>query len=166
MSDHGFVDDDYDEDFEEEVPAATGSALSRLRESREQALESLYIDYEVPRISPAVFVRYKPVEMAVVKRLDRVFAKSKDPEKDVQHSAALLADRCIGIFDADSEDSPESWMRFDADLGQLLGVQVKSAADVVRALYLTDGDVIATAGKLGDWSGFNLDEVQERIQGN
>jgi hypothetical protein len=156
-----------------ERPAAPGSALSSLRARRQKAAEELHLDLAVPRLDPPVWVRFAPVEQGLIDRANKRHEKSKAQDKNVVINAVILADACRGVFEVidgeevsiDDNDRDGEWPRFDDQLADLLGVEAGKASDVVRALYLTDGDVIATATKLADWSGYSLADLEER-EGN
>lgn len=145
-----------------EKPAAAGSALARLRDRRKAASERLHLDLAVPRYDPPIYVRFRPVTQPELESIERRFKGSKDPDKNVHRHAALLAETCVGIFERNDQgaeqgldpDSPGVWPRFDDALAGLLEADVDTAVDTVRALYLTDGDVIATAGRVTEWSGY------------
>lgn len=173
--------EEYDQDPEVDAaepqgrPAAPGSALASLRDRRAQGLKKLFVDLPVPRYDPPIYVRFKPMAAARITAISKRFEKSKDPDKDVLANAVTLAEACIGIFQLDAggaevsvdvEHPNDDWPRFDTTLGGMLGIEVAQAVEAVRGLYLTDGDVIATAGKLTEWSGYTVDELEERVQGN
>jgi hypothetical protein len=154
-------------------PAAAGSVLSSLRARRDAAKKGLHLDLAVPRLDPPVYVRFAPVAQAQIDRAQKRHEKSKDVDKSVIVNAVLLADACRGVFEiidgeevsVDDRDRDGDWPLFDERLAELLGADVTKAADVVRALYLTDGDVIATAEKLAEWSGYSAEDLEER-EGN
>ncbi len=166
-----------------ERPAAPTSALTGLRARRQQVVAALYVDYAVPRYDPPIFVRFRPISDARMTAINKQADKSKDPEKQVVANAVALAECCVGVFEQVTEDGetrqvsvdhdnpstdPEDWPRFDQRLAELLGLDTSGplkAADVVRGLYATDGDVLATAGKVAEWSGYSLQGVEER-EGN
>lgn len=166
-------DADTDGAQREERPAAAGSQLASLRDRRAAAAKQLYLDLPVPRLEPEVFVRFAPVEQAQIDRINKRHEKSKDREKTVKINAVVLAEACRGIFEVideqevsiDPADREGDWPRFDEKLADLLGLDSTGAVDVVRGLYLTDGDVIATATKLADWSGYSITDLEER-EGN
>jgi hypothetical protein len=163
-----------DETTPEQRPAAVGSPLASLRARREKAVTGLHLDLAVQRLDPPVYVRYRPVTQAEIDQSSKLFDKSKDADKNVKANAATLAKACLGVFEVidgvevsvDPADRHGSWPRFDQQLGDLLGLETNRAADIVRGLYLTDGDVIATATKLADWSGYSLSGLEEREAGN
>lgn len=157
-----------------EAPAAVGSVLAGLRQRREQALAALYTDLVVPRLDPPVFVRFRPIDQAKIEQANKRANASKDPDAATAANAAVLAAACVGVFELDEDgaevgvdpDDRDSWPQFDKRLARLLGVKAGKAADVVRALYLTDGDVIKTVTKLAEWSGFNEDALDRDTAGN
>lgn len=159
---------------EGQLDAAPTSRLTSLRQRRQNAVKELHTDLEVPRLDPPVYVRFRPVTQAETENVNKRFAKSKDKDKTVLINAVLLAQACKGVYEiidgeevsVDQDDRHGDWPKFDDHLAGLLGLKdAASAADVVRGLYLTDPDVISTAVKLAEWSGFNLEAIEER-QGN
>lgn len=178
-----FNDDDFVNDADDfgspqeddgRTPAAPGSVRASLRDRREAAVSSLHIDLEVPRLDPPVFVRYAPIPKAKINAANEKVAKSKDPETDIIANASLLIGACLGVFEvidgeevsivADDRDGP--WPKFDADLARELGVKAGKATAVVRSLYLTDGDVVSTVGKIGEWSGYAAEQSERDTEGN
>lgn len=153
-----------------ERPAASGSALSGLRARRQKAVEELHLDLPVQRLDPPVYVRFAPATQSQIEAITKRYSKSKDKDKTVTVNALILAHYCRGVFEVidgeevsvDESDRSGEWPRFDERLAELLGLESDRAVDVVRGLYLTDGDVIATAGKLADWSGYSIEELEER----
>lgn len=158
---------------DERRPAASGSPLSSLRARRDTARQRLHLDLEVPRMDPPVYVRYSPLPHGRITAITKRFEKSKDADRDVLANAAILAEACQGIYEVidgrevsvDDRDRDGDWPRFDDRLAELLGITAGKASDVVRGLYLTDGDVIATASRLAEWSGYSAAELEER-EGN
>lgn len=156
-------------------PAAAPTLRSSLRDRRQQVVEKLYTDRRVPRLDPPVMVRFRPLPGATIDRLTKAVEKGKDPDRSTVQNALALAEACQGIFEIidgeevsiDDQDRDGEWPRFDAHLCRLLGIpETGRASDVVRALYLTDGDVISEAGELTVWSGFARREGDEDYSGN
>lgn len=158
------------------VPAAAGSPLSGLRARRDAARQTLHKDLAVPRYDPPVFVRFRPLTQAEVDAAQKTHEKSKDPERTVVVNAGLLAKACLGVFELDGQgrevsvlpdDRDGDWPRFDERLAELVcdGPETRASA-IVRALYLTDGDLIATAGVLTEWSGYGTEGLEREQQGN
>lgn len=154
------------------TPAATvgGSLSSR----RQQAVDELWTDLKIPRYDPPIYVRFKPIEQKRIDAMTASIERSKAKDKRVAANAALLAEATIGVFEVvdgeqvsiDPEDRDGDWPKFDMRLAELFEVQAVKAAEVVRAVYLTDGDIIATVMQVGEWSGYNLDEIQADFEGN
>lgn len=152
-------------------PAAPGSPLASLRDRREKAREELHLDLAVPRLEPPVYVRFAPVEQSQINRINERHRKSKDKDKDVIINALVLTEACRGVFEVIDGESVSvnpggrdgDWPRFDPELADLLGLNPDEtkAVDVVRGLYLTDGDIIATASRLAEWSGYSMADLEE-----
>lgn len=160
---------------EQHRPAADSSVLTSLRDRRQAALAEAHLDLAVPRLDPPVYVRFKPIDDSRFNALMKRFEKYKGNDRNVVHNASILAECCLGVFEVidgekvsiDPADRDGDWPRFDPQLAQLLGQDLEPrAADVVRGLYVTDGDVIATAGKLAEWSGYSLADLEELTAGN
>lgn len=163
-----------------QLKAARGSGLAGLRGKRSKAVAELHIDLPVPRseelFGQRVIVRYRPVTAKESEGTRKRFAKDKRDDVDVIANSVVLAKCCLGIFTALERDDPDQWMKFDKELAELLLTDedgnvdeqaldnVAGADEVVRLLYVTDGDVIATALKLGEFSGF--DTVEADTSGN
>jgi hypothetical protein len=172
----GFVDDFDTEETETPglAPAADGSTLASLRARREKAIEKLHLDLEVPRLDPQVFVRFKPVSQERLNAANKQAGKSSDKDAEVIANAGILAWACLGVFEVidgeevsiDVDDREGEWPKFDKRLAGLLGVRAGKASEVVRGLYLTDGDIISTVGKLGVWSGYATDQLESDPAGN
>lgn len=151
--------------------AAPSSALASLRARRDKAREQLHLDLAVPRLDPPVYVRFAPVEQSQITRINDRHKKSKDKDRDVIINAVILAEACRGVFEViddetvsvNPDDRDGEWPRFDPDLAELLGLNPdeSKATDVVRGLYLTDGDIIATASRLAEWSGYSVADLEE-----
>ncbi|SDC46256.1 hypothetical protein [Nocardioides lianchengensis] len=160
-----------------EVEAAPGSVLESIRARRDRAKSVLFIDIKVPRYDPPVWVRFKPTEQKRIDGAGERARKSKDDDRTVIANAAILAEACIGVFEVVDDDKvsidptdrstdPADWPKFDKRLARLLEIPAGKATDVVRGLYLTDGDIISTAADLGEWSGYARDMLEQDTEGN
>jgi hypothetical protein len=136
------------------------SPLARLRAAQEQARKTLYLDLPVPRLPYPVFVRYAPLPQEQTEAIEKKFRNIKK-DRSVLNNAAFLVEACQGVFVHDENGEPvsidpddEAWPKFDDHLAELLGITADKATDVVRALYLTDGDIISTAIRVLAWSGY------------
>ena len=151
-------------------PAAPDSALAGLRARREAAVQQLHKDLPVPRLDPPVFVRFRVVDQADIDEANKLMAKSKDRDRRVITNAIVLAKACLGIFEKDAHGEPvgdpDEWLRFDKSLAAVLEVDLIKGSDIVRALYLADGDIIATCEKLWEFSGFTGDQLESEFAGN
>ncbi len=166
--------DDFDSDTPDEAPVAEGSVLAGLRERREQAKTKLVKDLAVPRMDPPVYVRFKPIPSRRLTAANKQAAASGDKDAEVIANAGVLAEACLGVFEVidgrevsiDPNDRDGEHPKFDRRLAGLLGVPAGKASQVVRALYLTDGDIISTVNDLGIWSGFAREQMERDPEGN
>lgn len=162
-----------------ETPAAPGSMLASLRERRAKAKEELFLDLPVPRYDPPLYVRFKPLDQsALVAGQKLIDAGKKDREVVTKVNAGYLAGACLGLFEVadgekvsidpdDRSTDPGEWPTFGPRVAELLGEPgLARAVDVVRSLYLTDGDIIATAGELAVWSGYTGEKLEAEFEGN
>lgn len=157
-----------------EVPAAAGSALSSLRDRREKARQELFKDLPIPRLDPPVYVRFRPLKGTEIATAQKRGQNSADKEAVVNVNAGLIAAACRGVFEVidgapvsiDPDDRHGDWPLFGERLAELLGLRTNRAAEVVRGLYLTDGDIIATVGELVDWSGYTTEVLDRETAGN
>ncbi|MFW6776070.1 hypothetical protein ACOACO_17435 [Nocardioides sp. CPCC 205120] len=157
-----------------DVPAASDTPLEavrgRLRDRRAKAADGLQLDLPVPRLEPPIYVRYRPVSNREIKEVNARYAKSKDKDREVLVNASLLARACLGIFEeVEGElvsplDGGPDFPKFDEAMAAELGSNSTVATEVVRALFLTDGDIISQATQVAQWSGY-ADEQIER-EGN
>lgn len=159
-----------------ERPAAPGSPMRSLRARRDAARNKLHTDLAVPRYDPPVYVRFRPLSQGEIDAAQKTHEKSRDRDRTVIANAGLLANACLGIFEIDEDgqevgvgctDPGADWPRFDKDFSeQVSDVPLTRASDIVRALYFTDGDVIATAARLTEWSGYNTEQLERADRGN
>lgn len=165
MSDYN----DEHNDHAGQIPAAPTSGLAALRQQRQKIQQALHLDLRVPRYEEPVFVRYSaPTRAQLTKVQDRV-SKSRDGE--LLGEALLLAECCVGVFQKDANGepigTPEEWPKFDKDLAAYLGEpDLSRAADIVRALFFTDGDIISTAATINRWAGYAAEQAVEEFEGN
>lgn len=162
--------------------APRGSALASLRDRRKEAASKLFIDLEVPRLEPAVFVRFGPIPLGKVEELQEKVRKSSDKKhRAINANAALLVEAVqgeaadaatLGVFEVVDgkkvgiDGSPTDWPKFDERLAELLECSAARASDVVRGLYLTEGDIVSTVGRLLEWNGFAAETLEADVEGN
>lgn len=161
-----------------------------LRDRRAKVAEKLYTDRAVPRLD-GFFVRFRAIDGARLEAIQKQATekKNKNPERSVIGNANVLAECCLGVYQVAAEDEdpivetdvdgktvglvsvvddddPEA-PKFDKRLARELGIsEASNAASVVRALYLTDGDVTAEANAIIAWSGFAGEQMIEEYAGN
>lgn len=148
--------------------------LFSLKSRREELLKKLYLDLKLPRwTSPEIFVRYRPVEAGELseKVARRENMKQRPADWGVLANADILIACCEGVYaclDGDYDkkfslragDWEGRWTKFDGDLALAVGLPENArATDIVRAVYLTDGDLIDAANKLMEWSGQSNEQV-------
>jgi hypothetical protein len=151
-------------EFPAEAPERPSTAVLSLKGRRESIKKTLYTDLQIPRWEdPEVFVRYGPIDNTRTEKAIENRSKQKIDEVNILANADILINSCVGVFaclDGDYEhklslnpDDPEGpWTRFDPNLAKNLGLLTDKATDVVRALYITDGDLIMAANQLVEWS--------------
>jgi hypothetical protein len=164
--------EDFEDAFDDSVNAGASSLYAELKARREKATEELFFDYPVPKLEP-LHVRYRPMTGGEVKATAKAAERNKKRDDgEVLAQAGLLARCCLGVFDVDENGNaigdPDEWLRFGPELAEVLGVTVDRprAADVVRALYVRDGDITSTFNQLVVDSGYVLSELEESEAGN
>lgn len=165
-------DDEYDDEATEDTPAASSSLLAGLRGRREQALQHLHFDYPVPKMEP-LHVRYRPCTADEVEAAHKLAKKNKHRgDGDLIGQASVLVKCCLGIFDTspagDPVQDPDDWLTFGPELADALGMDVHNprAIDVVRKLYVREGDITSAFSQLVVDSGWKLEELEETLTGN
>lgn len=157
------------------LDAPQAPAIKSLKARREALVAKLYLDLQVPRWDadggPKIFVRYGPVAMAKLDQAVERRKKSDPKEWSLLASADALVDACIGVYVMEDGkqlslkdgDPGGRWTRFDQDLANSLGLNTATskAVDVVKYLYLTDGDLIAASNEVFEWSAVSIDKVDE-----
>lgn len=146
----------------DETPTSGGSTLRARLRDRRKAAAGKTIDLELPD-DPTTVVRYKPVTQALIDSTNKRWEKSKAPDKAVVINAVILASVCVGVFSA---TAPEDVLTLE-DLRAVYELpEGTSTVEVIRALYELDGAVMSTAVKLGELSGYSLEEIEEHLAGN
>jgi len=149
------------------------SPLASLKNRRQQIIDELFLDIKVPRWNdPEIFVRFRPVSATRLNKVIEKRRKAGGEDWSILANADMMIDSCIGIYavvdgDRDNKlslrpgDPKGEWTKFDADLGEAIGVDVKLATAVVRGLFLTEGDLIEASNQLFNWSGISSQEADE-----
>lgn len=159
-----------------EVPAATGSPLSGLRQRRAEARKRAHLDVVVPGYEPAVFVRFRALTPEELERIRARHAKAKATEQALRVNSAVLATSCVGVFELDPETGEEvsvdpedrygSWPRFDTRLASILGVEADNADATVRALYLEPMHILSVGDEVATWSTGRDQELRRTESGD
>ena len=161
-------------------PSRPRTILGSLKERREAALNKLYLDIPVPRWGDdiEICVRLRPVEQSELD--DSLKKRQNRPNALLLTHADMLVRCCVGIYailDDDQENKytldpaygdnpptdPKTWTRFDPALAAslALGPHEQDAVAVCRKLFLTDGDLMAAAQRLFEWSAIALEKADE-----
>lgn len=161
---------------------ASPSILSSLKERRQQVLEEQVLRLPVPRWdNPTIVVKYRPVEHSFIRRGQSAVEKAgkdKQAEVELNSNADILIRGCAGVV-AILEGREYSLRRgdehgdptlFDQDLAENLGVEGSggkppTARQVVRTLFLTDGDILSAASELIRFSGYRETEADAAVVG-
>lgn len=158
------------------------SILSSLKERRQQVLEEQVLRLSVPRWDdPIIVVMYKPVEHSFIRlaqsRVEKA-GKDKQAETEVEGNADILIRGCAGVVAV--VDGKEYSLRlgdengeptlFDRDLAENLGVEgiggkTPTARQVVRNLFITEGDILSAASEVIKFSGYRETEADSTILG-
>jgi hypothetical protein len=154
------------------------SILGSLRERRAQILEEQILPLAVPRWDdPKIVVKYKPVDHAIIRGIERQVdaAPKKDRAKvELNGNCDVLIRACTAVVAV--LDDEEYSLRlndphgeptiFDRDLGANLGLEPHATArEIVKALYITDGDILAAASAIGEFSGYRNQEADDGVSG-
>ena len=171
--------------------AAPGSPLINLRAQRQAKIDALHLDLEVPRWSetgPAhVWIRYRPADMTVALTAPDKRRAQGRPNWLELATADILVDACVGVYTkvdgtAYTLNGDGQWVRFDPDrahsdewvsvsgtrapeLAAALGLEAKSAVEVLRALFFSSGDLMAHSGELNDFSSRAAPKADEEFLG-
>lgn len=177
-----------------ETPAM--SPLGSLKKRRAQIADKLFLELKVPRWDtpdadgergPEIWVRYRPAAPSGAAKKAEQFNRMGGKKPDdwaVQLNAQVLVQCCEAVY-AVQGDAPEegeedarpkislregdpygTLTKFDPDLADALGIENANAQAVVRKLYFTEGDLIAAANKLMEWSGVANDEAEDGFLGS
>lgn len=152
------------------------SVLGNLDKRREEIIAAQELTLAVPRwTNPIIKVVYKPVDHSIIRRGQ----DGADGKKGGKRSAAemdankdVLIAGCVGVYaliegekyslnDADFEGD---WTLFDADLARNLKCD-PTARGAVKGLYIYDGDIIAAANAIAEFSGYKEQEADEELAG-
>lgn len=154
---------------EGKVPGTT--PLDALKAKVEGARKTRWFDKPVPGIDQLV-VRYGAISAAEVARIYKNRKNAPLEEQSIMVCSDICATACLGIYEVvEGELQTSGELIQSKDEGTpltfaTLGLaNTGKAADEVRALYTTDGDVIGTSGRILDFNGFAGKDIQAAIQG-
>lgn len=152
--------------------------LGSLKARRQEILNKEYLDLAVPRwTDPEIIVRYKPVDHAVIRRAQmnaENAPKKKRIETELNGNCDILIYGCVHIsarigdktYSLNPDDPEGELTQFDSALAANLGLEQNATArSTVKALFLTDGDLLQHASRVVEWSGFREDESDEELEG-
>lgn len=171
-------DDTADQPVPMPGPVTGISALTHLRDRREAIVQEQILERRVPRWSdPEIWVRYEPVDFDIADKVRKMSERSKGRLTSQQildaNIDALIAG-CIGVYATLEGDERQFSLKpgepegplttFDADLAQNFGLpEGTTARQVVRTLFLTDGDILYHGQELSKFSGFAGEEANEQL---
>lgn len=166
-----------------DMAVASISILKNLRDRREEIAVAQVLSERVPRWSdPEIWVDYKPVDFNAVDKVRREGSTKVTGEAESEmiflaNVDALIAG-CIAVYAVlpDDDATPKTkyslkagdptgaLTKFDRDLGVNLGLNEScTARQVVRALFIADGDVLTHANKLNAFSGYAGQEANRLV---
>lgn len=156
------------------------SVLGQLSKRHDDIKNAQQLTMAIPRWSdPEIWVRLKPIAHEDIRRaMERIdkAQKAMRGQVELEQNIDLLIKACIGVFATLGDDPTEYSLRpddpegdhtrFDHDLAANLGLsEGVSARHVVKALYITEGDILSHAKALIEWSGYRDTEAEETIAG-
>lgn len=152
------------------------SMLGQLKDRREEVLAEQVHHLPVPRwTNPQIVVKYRPVEHGYIRKAqERVqnATPAKRSEVEVEANADILIRGCLAVvavvdgaeYSLRLDDPTGEPTRFDAELAANLGCK-PSAREVVKALFIAEGDIISAAGSVALFSGYKEAEATEAVLG-
>ncbi len=163
------------------------SDYTDLRANAQRARAKRYLDLRIPDLEPTVAVRFRPLGQGESEKLTKAALRDKSEDSTVTVHARVLANASIGVWIVNPEGVPISLLdgepltdlepdvtplvpRAGADLPTLSSgeiaemFQAKNAAACVRALYVTDGDLISASVALQAFSGKESEEIEKQQQ--
>lgn len=155
------------------------SILGSLKERRQQVFEEQVLRLPVPRWeNPEIVVKYRPVEHTLIRqtqtKVENIKDKAKKFEAEVDGNADLLIRGCVAVVAI--VDGREYSFRlgdphgeptvFDMELAANLGLSDRATArEVVRALFIAEGDIMSASQALVQFSGYRETEADSTVSG-
>lgn len=161
-----------DGDETQPIAAPVDSPLAALRQRIQQARQQRVLDLPVPGLERVV-VRYGEVPAPELARIYRKRKKDTWEEQSLLAACDVLAVACMGIY----ERADDGELVADGDLlasqpdgspvtfATLRLAETGRAVDEVRALYVTDGDVLTAADRVTEFSGYTNPNDQKALLG-
>jgi len=152
------------------------SAIGMLVERRKAIAAKQGIVYGVPEWDePRVFVRFRPLAHHELKAAQGRIERAKDKAAaEVDANAGLLVKACVEVWGdyGDGEKTPlspkpeDGLTKFDGNLAQALGLPAESlASNVLKTLFMREGDILSCAQYLATQSGYREAEGDEELAG-
>lgn len=155
------------------------SLLGSLKERRQQVLEEQELRLPVPRwTNPEIVVKYKPVDHSLIRktqdRVEGIKDKTKKFAAEVDGNADLLIKGCVAVVAI--VDGREYSLKpgephgdptvFDPDLAENLGLGDRvTAREIVKALFIVEGDIMSASQALVQFSGYRETEADSTVSG-
>lgn len=154
------------------------SILGQLKTRRTEILQGQHLDLPVPRwADPEIIVRYKPVTHDEIRRAQTTVEKAPKDRRaqvEVNGNCDILIRGCVAIiaridgqdYSLKPDEPKGDFTTFDSDLAANLGLEEGSTArQVVKALFITDGDILSHAQALVHWSGYKETDADDTLEG-
>lgn len=154
------------------------SVLGSLKSRKQELKSKLTLDLRVPRWEdPEIWITYRPVDHSEVRKVQQRVEKTPNKQKgeaEVDGNADLLVRYTEGVYalldgkrySLKPGDPEGELTTFDSDLAENLGLgEGASGRMICRALFLTDGDLIAHARDLARWSGYREETADSELEG-
>lgn len=161
-----------------ETGTGRSTFLTNLKDRRKQIAEGEELVLSVPRWQdPEILVKYRPIEHSVIRSAQTRVEKAPKARKwdaEVDGNADLLIRACKGVvavldgeeFSLNPDDPEGEPTKFDADLAKNLGLpEGATARQVVKHLFITEGDVLSHGKALVEFSGYRDAEADEALAG-
>lgn len=151
------------------------SPLAGLKDRRTQIASAQELTLRVPRWeNPEIYVVYRPLDHDEIRKSQKAADKAKgnQSEAELNGNADLLVKACKSVYavldgkrlSLNPDDPEGEFTTFDEALARNLDCPATGRA-VARALFITDGDLIAHSRDLVRWSGYRDAEADEEFQG-
>lgn len=155
------------------------SILGSLKERRLEVFNAQELRLPVPRWdNPEIVVKYKPVDHKLIRKTQDKVEGIKDKDKkfqaEIDGNADLLIRGCVAVvaivdgkeYSLRPDDPHGEPTVFDMDLAQNLGLGDRvTAREVVKALFIAEGDIMSASQALVQFSGYRETEADSTVSG-